>query len=123
VEAGLPKIARVVAVVDCGTVIDPDTARQQVEGSVVMGLSAAMREEITLEGGAVTEQSFRDYPIFMLADTPEIEVHLLESEGPWGGLGEPGLPPAAPALANAVFAATGRRIRILPVLAALGTEA
>ena len=123
VEAGLPKIARVVAVVDCGTVIDPDTARQQVEGSVVMGLSAAMREEITLEGGAVAEQSFRDYPIFMLADTPEIEVHLLESEGPWGGLGEPGLPPAAPALANAVFAATGRRIRILPVLAALGMEA
>lgn len=119
---GLPRVTRVVAVVDCGTVIDPDTARQQVEGSVVMGLSAAMREEITLEDGAVAEKSFRDYPIFTLADTPRIAVHLLESEGPWGGLGEPGLPPAAPALANAIFAATGKRIRTLPVLAALRME-
>ncbi len=110
---GLPTIERVVAVVDCGTIVDPDTARQQVEGSVVMGLSAAMREEITIQNGAVVEQSFRDYPIFTLADTPRISTSSGE-RGPWGGMGEPALPPAAPALANAIFAATGRRIRTCP---------
>lgn len=77
-----------------------------------------MREEITIENGAVVEENFHDYRIFGLADTPAIEVHLLESDGPWGGLGEPGLPPVAPALANAIFAATGKRIRTLPILAA-----
>jgi len=118
-EDDLPRVTNVVAVVDCGTVIDPDTARQQIEGSVVMGLSAAMREEITLEAGVVVEAGFHDYPIFALGDTPGIEVHLLESEGPWGGLGEPALPPVAPALTNAIFAATGRRIRTLPVISAL----
>lgn len=118
-QDGLPKVERVTAVVDCGAVIDPDTARQQIEGSVIMGLSAAMREEITIEDGAVVQQSFYDYPIFTLADTPPIDVHILEGEGPWGGLGEPGLPPAAPALANAIFAATGKRVRTLPVLNAL----
>ncbi|MFN7003626.1 MAG: molybdopterin cofactor-binding domain-containing protein [Roseinatronobacter sp.] len=118
-QGGVPQIRRVVAVVDCGTVIDPDTARQQVEGSVVMGLSAALFEEITLERGAVLQQSFADCPIATLADTLAIEVHLLESDGDWGGLGEPALPPVAPALTNAIFAATGRCIRTLPVMTAL----
>jgi isoquinoline 1-oxidoreductase beta subunit len=116
--AGRPSVTRVVAAVDCGTVIHPDTALQQVEGAIIMGLSAAMREEITLSDGVVVEQSFRDYPIFTMADTPAIQIRFLESDGAWGGLGEPGLPPAAPALANAVFAATGRRIRDLPILRA-----
>ena len=74
IEDGLPRVRRVSAAIDCGTVIDPDTARQQVEGAIIMGLSAAMREEITLSNGAVVEQSFRDYPIFTMADTPHIDI-------------------------------------------------
>jgi isoquinoline 1-oxidoreductase beta subunit len=115
-EDGLPKVRRVSAAVDCGIVIHPDTARQQVEGAIIMGLSAAMREEITLADGAVVEQSFSDYPIFTIADTPSIDITFLASDGQWGGLGEPGLPPAAPALANAIFAATGKRYRTLPLV-------
>jgi isoquinoline 1-oxidoreductase beta subunit len=115
-EARMPKIRRVSAAIDCGIVIHPDTARQQVEGAIIMGLSAALREEITLDGGAVAEQGFNDYPIFTMADTPEIEITFLKSDGVWGGLGEPGLPPAAPALANAIFAAAGERHRSLPIV-------
>jgi isoquinoline 1-oxidoreductase beta subunit len=116
IENSLPKVRRVSAAVDCGTVIHPDTARQQVEGAIVMGLSAAMREEITLIGGAVAEQNFSDYPVFTMAEVPQIDIVFLRSDGPWGGLGEPGLPPAAPALANAIFAATGERHRTLPIV-------
>jgi isoquinoline 1-oxidoreductase beta subunit len=114
-EDGMPKVRQVSAAIDCGIVIHPDTARQQVEGAIVMGLSAAMHEEITLADGAVVEQNFSDYPVFAIADTPRIDITFLTSDGPWGGLGEPGLPPAAPALANAVFAATGKRYRSLPL--------
>jgi isoquinoline 1-oxidoreductase subunit beta len=112
---GMPRVERVVAAVDCGTVVHPDNARAQVEGAIVMALSAALFEEITIEDGAVAQQNFPDYPIIGMADVPEIEVHFVESGGMWGGLGEPGVPPAAPALANAIFAATGKRIRQLPV--------
>lgn len=117
---GMPIVHRVVAVLDCGTLIHPDTARAQVEGAIVMGLGAALREEITLDGGAVAQANFTDYEILHLDATPEIEVHFLSSAGAWGGLGEPGLPPVAPALCNAIFAATGRRIRSLPVRRVLG---
>ncbi|MGO1078847.1 xanthine dehydrogenase family protein molybdopterin-binding subunit [Inquilinus sp. CA228] len=112
---GKPVVHRVIAAVDCGDVCNPDTARQQVEGAVVMGLSAAIAERITIEAGAVVERNFPDYPLLGLAATPEIEVRFLRSDGPWGGLGEPGLPPVAPALANALFAATQRRCRNLPL--------
>jgi isoquinoline 1-oxidoreductase subunit beta len=116
---GAPRVHRVTAAVDCGTVCHPDTAAAQVEGAIVMGLSAAIAEEVTIEAGTVVQRSFPDYPLLTLAQTPpRIEVHFLESNGPWGGLGEPGLPPAAPALANAMFAATGRRLRTLPLAAA-----
>lgn len=116
---GTPKVHRVVAAVDCGDVCHPDTAAQQVEGAIVMGLSAAIAEQITIERGAVVQTNFREYPIMPLAQTPpRIEVYFVRSDGPWGGLGEPGLPPVAPALVNAIFAATGRRIRSLPVLTA-----
>ncbi len=83
-----------------------------------MGLSAAIGEAITLEKGAVQQTSFGDYPILKLADAPmKVAVEFLPSDAPMGGLGEPGLPPAAPALANALFAITGKRIRTLPILA------
>jgi isoquinoline 1-oxidoreductase beta subunit len=117
---GAPRVHRVTAAVDCGVAVHPDTAAAQVEGAIVMGLSAAIAEEITIDAGRVVQQSFPDYPVLTLADTPpRIDVHFLESDGPWGGLGEPGVPPLAPALANALFAANGRRLRILP----LGTAA
>ncbi|MGI6854883.1 molybdopterin cofactor-binding domain-containing protein [Mesorhizobium sp. 1B3] len=118
-EGGLPRVDRVVAAIDCGTVIHPDTARAQVEGAVVMGLSAALFEEITIDGGAVQQANFHDYPIMTITDLPEIEVIFLSSDAPWGGLGEPGLPPVAPALCNAIFAAGGQRIRSLPIRKAL----
>jgi isoquinoline 1-oxidoreductase beta subunit len=113
---GAPVVHRVVAVVDCGEVCHPDTATQQVEGAIVMGLGAAIAERITIENGAVRERNFFDYPITTMATTPPaIEVHFVRSDGAWGGLGEPGMPPVAPALANALFAATGRRSRALPL--------
>jgi isoquinoline 1-oxidoreductase beta subunit len=116
---GMPRVHRVTAAVDCGDVCHPDTAAAQIEGATVMGLSAAIAEEITIEAGAVVQKSFPDYPLLTLAQTPpRIDVHFVTSDGPWGGLGEPGLPPVAPALANAIFAATGQRLRTLPLAAA-----
>lgn len=117
---GMPHVHRVVAAVDCGTVIHPDTARAQVEGAVLMGLGAALFEEISLEGGAVAETNFPDYPMMTMAEAPVIDVHFVPSDGAWGGLGEPGLPPAAPALCNAFFAAGGKRVRSLPIRRTIG---
>jgi isoquinoline 1-oxidoreductase beta subunit len=112
---GTPQVHKVFAVVDCDTTVNPKNAEAQVQGGILMGLSAAMGEAITLTGGAVDQHSFTDYPILKLADAPQIDVHFIESGATIGGLGEPGLPPAAPALANALFAATGKRIRHLPI--------
>ena len=84
-------------------------------GGIVMGLSAAMGEAITIAKGAVVQKNFFDYPILKLADAPAINVHFIASGATMGGLGEPGVPPVAPALANALFAATGRRVRQLPI--------
>jgi CO/xanthine dehydrogenase Mo-binding subunit len=116
VEAsGAPKVHRVTCVVDCGQVVNPDTLRAQMEGSIIFGLSAALHGGIHVEGGAVVEADFHDVRLMRLAETPAIEVHILESDAPIGGGGEPGTPPVAPALANAIFAATGVRIRRLPI--------
>jgi isoquinoline 1-oxidoreductase subunit beta len=117
---GTPKIHRVFAVVDCGTTVNPDNAENQIQGGIVMGLSAATGEAITLEGGAVVQSNFADYPILKMAGAPaSIDVHFIESDAPMGGIGEPGLPPSAPALANALFAATGKRVRTLPIVGQL----
>jgi len=120
-EVSLPapetlRVHRVVCAVDCGRVVHPDTVRAQMEGSIIFGLTAALYGEITFRGGAVEQSSFHDQRLLALGETPEIEVHILESSADPGGVGEPGTPPIAPALANAVFAATGRRIRRLPLL-------
>ena len=101
---------------DCGTVVNPDAVAAQMEGAIVFALSAALHGEITLRDGAVEQSSFEDYPILRMRDTPRIEVHLVSSREPPGGAGEPGVPPVAPAVANAVFAATGERLRRLPLL-------
>ena len=114
-EDGYPRVEKVWAAVDCGQVVNPRNAEAQVMGGIVMGLSAAIHEEITIDKGAVVQSSFNDYPLLTLAETPEIAIEFVASTAPMGGLGEPGLPPAAPALANALFAATGKRVRNLPI--------
>ena len=116
-EDGSPKVLKAWAVVDCGTTVSPVNAEAQIAGGLIMGLSSAMGEQVTIEKGAVVESNFADYPILKLADAPaQIDVHFIESGAKTGGIGEPGLPPASPALANAIAAATGKRIRNLPVL-------
>ena len=113
---GAPRVHKVTAVVDCGTTVNPRNAEAQIQGAVVMALSMALGEEITLDKGAVSQSNFPDYPVLKLAGAPaEIDVHFIESGATMGGIGEPGVPPAAPALANALFAATGKRLRQLPV--------
>ena len=112
---GTPKVLKVTAVVDCGTVVNPTAAEGQILGATVMGLSTALGEEITLDKGAVVQSNFTDYEVIKLAQAPAISVHFLNSGADMGGIGEPGLPPAAPALANALFAATGKRVRQLPI--------
>ncbi len=116
-EDGSPKVLRAFAVVDCGTTINPLNAEAQIAGGLIMGLSSAMGEAVTLDKGAVVESNFADYPILKLADAPPaVDVHFIESGAKTGGIGEPGLPPASPALANALASLTGKRIRNLPVL-------
>lgn len=109
------KVDRVFAAVDCGEVVNSDTAAAQIEGGIIFALSAALFDEITIRNGAVEQQNFHDYPLPKLADAPRIVVEFLNSDAPIGGLGEPGVPPLAPAVANAVFAATGTRLRSLPL--------
>jgi isoquinoline 1-oxidoreductase beta subunit len=114
---GVLKIGRVVAAVDCGHVVNPLTVAMQIESGVVYGLSAALFGAITIKDGAVEQGNFDQYQVARMADTPPIETHLVLSGGAkWGGIGEPGTPPIAPALCNAIFAATGKRIRSLPIM-------
>jgi isoquinoline 1-oxidoreductase beta subunit len=115
VEGGQIRVHRVVAAADCGQVIHPGIVEAQIAGAVVGGLSAAFHEEIVLEGGAVKPGNFHEYPLLRLKESPRIEVYLVPSHDAPGSVGEPGLPPAAPAVANAVFALTGKRLRKLPL--------
>jgi len=108
------KIDRVVTVLDCGMYVNPDNVRAQTEGNIVMGLTAATKSGITFANGKSEQQNFHNYQIMRLPEMPPVEIHILENEEAPGGVGEPGLPPVAPALCNAVFAATGKRIRTLP---------
>jgi isoquinoline 1-oxidoreductase beta subunit len=119
---GVPRVHRVVCAVDCGRVVSPDGVVAQVEGAVVFGLSAALHGEITLAEGLVQQSSFADYRILTLPETPAIEVHILPGTAPPTGVGEPPVPPVAPALANALFAASGQRLRRLPLRLADGAD-
>jgi len=115
-ETGAPKVHRVVSVADCGTVVNPDGARAQIESGIIYGLTAALFGEITIEDGAVVQENFTDYDAVRLAQTPQIDVHFIQSDAPLGGLGEPGTPCVAPAVANALFTLTGQRVRDLPLM-------
>ncbi len=109
------KVHRVVAVVDCGRVINPDTAEAQVSGAIVYGITAALNTEITIDKGRVVQTNFDTVPPLRMNECPKIEVYFIPSEETPTGLGEPAVPPVAPAIANAIFAATGKRIRKLPI--------
>lgn len=116
-DDGLPKVHKITTVVDAGSIVNPDGAKAQIEGGTIMGLSSAIGEAVTLEKGAVQQSNFSDYPLLKLADAPLVhDIHFINSGAFMGGIGEPGVPPAAPALANALFAATGKRVRNLPIL-------
>jgi isoquinoline 1-oxidoreductase beta subunit len=111
---GTLRVDRVVVAVDCGQVISPDLVAAQIEGGVVFGLTSALYDEITIQNGQVQQTNFDNYPMLRIADMPKVEVHLVPSHEPPGGIGEPGVPSTAPAVANAIFAATGKRLRRLP---------
>jgi isoquinoline 1-oxidoreductase beta subunit len=114
--AGLVRVERVVAAVDCGLVVNPIGVEQQIEGGIIWGVSSALLGEITFRGGAAQQSTYADFAVARMRDTPAIEVHIVPSDAivPFG-MGEPPVPPIGPAIMNAVFAATGKRIRRLPI--------
>jgi isoquinoline 1-oxidoreductase beta subunit len=113
---GRPKLRRVVCAADVGTVVNPMIVAQQMEGGVIFGLSAALHGRIDIVASAVQQTNFPSYPVVKMAETPRIETHLIQSTRPPSGVGEPGTPPIAPAVANAMFVLTGQRLRALPLL-------
>jgi isoquinoline 1-oxidoreductase beta subunit len=115
VADGAVRVDRVVCAIDCGTVVSPDIVAAQMESGIVYGLSAALHGEIGIQDGAVVQGNFPDYEMVRMANAPRIEVHIVADGHPPGGVGEPGTPPVAPAVANAIFAATGTRLRRLPL--------
>jgi isoquinoline 1-oxidoreductase beta subunit len=114
-KGGNIKVHRVVCAVDCGRIVNPDTIKAQMESGIIFGLSAALYGAITFKNGRVEQGNFDSYPLVRMSAAPKIEVHIIDSNEEPGGVGEPGLPPIAPAVANALFALTGARVRTLPM--------
>lgn len=112
---GAVRVRRVVCAVDCGTVTNPDTVQAQVQGAIIFGITAALYGEITLKEGRVEQANFDTYRLLRMNETPVIEVHIVQNSEPPGGIGEPGTSAIVPAVANAIFAATGKRLRKLPI--------
>jgi len=110
------KVHRVVCAIDCGTVVNPDTVAQQMESSVIYGLSAALFGQIDIVGGVVQQSNFPSYPMVTLSQAPKVETHIVPSTRHPAGVGEPAVPPLAPAVANALFVLTGKRQRALPLV-------
>jgi len=109
------RVQRVVCAVDCGMVVNPDTVKAQIEGGVIFGITAALYGQITLKNGRVEQSNFDNYQMLRINEAPVVEVHIIKSTEAPGGIGEPGTAAVSPAVANAIFAATGKRIRRLPV--------
>ena len=114
-DGATPVIHKVTVAVDCGLAVNPNVVRQQMEGAVAFGLTAALFGEVTLDKGVVQQSNFHNYPMLRMNQAPEVTVHIVPSTQAPTGVGEPGVPPVAPALANAIFAATGQRLRELPL--------
>jgi len=109
------KVHRVVCAIDCGLVVNPDSLQAQLESAIAFGLGAALQSEITFKDGKVQQSNFNDYQVLRMSQMPKVEVHIVPSTDKMGGAGEPGVPPIAPAVTNAIFAATGKRLRTLPI--------
>jgi len=122
-KTGRIKVHRIVVAVDCGPVVNPDPLVAQIEGGVIMSLGTALKEEVKFANGGVKSANFDDYNIMRMSEVPEIQVHIVKSTEKIGGIGEVGVPPAAPALANALFKATGVRIRRIPLTPSIVLEA
>ena len=114
-SSGAVKVHRVVCAVDCGRHVNPDIVAAQMESGIVYGLTAALKGQITIDKGRVEQRNFNDYEMLRLNEMPKVEVHILPSNDPPGGCGEPSTPPVAPAVCNAIFAVTGKPIRRLPI--------
>jgi isoquinoline 1-oxidoreductase beta subunit len=112
---GAFKVDRVVCAVHCGTAVNPDIVKAQMEGGIGFGLSAALYGRVTLKDGMVEQSNFHDYPVLRITDMPAVDVHIVPSADKPSGVGEPAVPVIAPAVANALAAATGKRLRILPL--------
>ncbi|HSH54750.1 MAG TPA: xanthine dehydrogenase family protein molybdopterin-binding subunit [Methylotenera sp.] len=115
VNKGEVKVHRIVSAIDCGLAVNPDSLKAQMESAISFGLGAAMQSEITFKDGMVQQSNFHDYQVMRMGSMPKVEVYIVQSAEKMGGVGEPGLPPVAPAVTNAIFAATGKRIRTLPI--------
>jgi isoquinoline 1-oxidoreductase beta subunit len=116
VQNGNIQVDRIVTAVDCGQVVNLEGVRQQIEGGIIFALSGVMKGEITIKNGQVQQTNFNDYDLVRMPESPRIEVHLVENHLAPSGIGEAGVPYAGPAVANAIFAATGKRLRKLPFL-------
>jgi isoquinoline 1-oxidoreductase beta subunit len=114
-EDGAVRVHKVVAAIDCGIAVNPDQVKAQMEGGFIYALTATLYGKITVDKGRVEQTNFHTYPMLRIAEAPVVETHILDSGQPPGGLGEPGVPTVAPAVCNAIFAATGKRIRRLPI--------
>jgi isoquinoline 1-oxidoreductase subunit beta len=114
IERGQPKVHRVICAVDCGVVVNPDNVKAQIEGGVGFGLGAVMKSQLTLDGGKVVEGNFDGYEVLRLDEMPQVEVHMVASTAKPTGVGEPGVPPIGPAVANALYQANKKRLRVLP---------
>jgi isoquinoline 1-oxidoreductase beta subunit len=112
---GAVRVRRVVCAVDCGTVVNPNTVPAQIQSGVIFGITAALYGEITLGNGRVQQSNFDTYQMLRMNEAPAIEVHIIQSSDPPGGMGECGTSLIVPAVANAIFAATGKRLRKMPV--------
>ncbi len=119
VKEGQVKVHRMVTAIDCGLAVNPDGVKAQMESSVAYGLGAALSSEISFKDGEVVQSNFHDYQVLRMKDMPKVEVYIVQSSEKMGGVGEPGLPPVAPAVTNAIFAATGKRLRSLPIASQL----
>jgi isoquinoline 1-oxidoreductase beta subunit len=115
IQDAQPRVHSVVCAVDCGTVINPDIVAQQMEGAVVFGLTAALFGQIDIRQGAVVQRNFSEYPMLSMGQVPRVQTWIVESTRAPGGVGEPGVPPIAPAVSNALFVLTGQRQRSLPL--------